>query len=435
MVLTISLLGRGVAIHKNPNLYKNISIFKKLADNMSLTKDEISRYSRQLLMEQVGKSGQIKLKSFSVLIIGCGGLGCPAGIYLAAAGIGKIGLVDDDRVEKSNLHRQVLHNEHTVGISKVKSALKALQALNSNIQVVTHETRLNRQNAIGIIENYDAVIDATDNALSRYLISDACVLKNKPLISGSALRFEGQLTVYHYNETTPCYRCLFPNPPPPGTVTNCSDGGVLGVVPGIIGSLQALEAIKIALGERPTYAGKLLLFDALAPTESFKTIQIREKKKDCISCGSNPTIGPDLVDYEAFCGIPACSVPFEILDPADRISWHHYKQVLDNKEPHILIDVRAKVQAEITKLPNATNISLNLILKGEGTQILEDLISDHLPNSKPAHVYIMCRRGIASQKALKYFKELFKEDEVRLRDIRNGLEGYVKEIDSDFPMY
>ncbi|CAG2118918.1 unnamed protein product [Medioppia subpectinata] len=386
---------------------------RRLSSRMSLSADEVSRYSRQMLCQEVGKSGQLALKATSVLIVGCGGLGCPASLYLTAAGIGRIGLVDNDVVDRSNLHRQVLHNETRVGKLKTDSAVESLKSINSNVILEPIECRLNRTNASDIISKYDIIIDGTDNPMARYLLSDVCVLNKKPLVSGSALRFDGQLTVYNYDSNTPCYRCLFPTPPPAGTVTNCNDGGVIGVIPGIIGDMQALETIKIAIGRRPSYAGQLLLFDGL--NGSFKSIKLRGKSADCISCGPNATIGPELMDYEEFCGVQCNqSQSLKILAPEERMSCKEYESnYLNAKIDHLLIDVRPKLQAEITKLENALSIPLEELQKGNGFEILEDLIDKEMNRNKnKVNVIFMCRR-----------------------DITGGLEAWVKEIDPTFPMY
>lgn len=405
---------------------------------MELNKDEVARYSRQLLMPEIGKEGQLKLKSTKVLIVGCGGLGCPSGLYLAAAGIGTIGLLDDDVVETNNLHRQVLHRESTIGTPKTQSAAAALRGLNSNVTCVCHQSRLTRENALDIVKDYDIVIDATDNAMTRYLLSDVCVLLNKPMVSGSALRFEGQLTVYNFNDeniSSPCYRCLFPKPPPAGTVTNCSDGGVLGVVPGIIGSMQALETLKIALGMRPNFTGKMYLFDGLSGI--VRTIQLRPRQSNCVSCGPNATITKDLINYQEFCGVVNCaekSATLKILAPEERMSAQEYKEkVLDTGVDHLLVDVRSKLQADITKLPNAVNIPLDDLQTENGLERLKKFIEE----SNAKRLYFMCRRGNASQKAVRLIKEktnLDKEVE-DLRDIIGGLEYWAREIDPEFPMY
>lgn len=377
--------------------------------------------------------GQQKLKASSILIVGAGGLGCPAGLYLTAAGFGKIGFIDNDLVDRSNLHRQVLHNEERVGMPKVDSALKTLGPLNSSINLEAIPTRIDRTNALSIIENYNLVLDATDNAMTRYLLSDACVILKKPLISGAALRFEGQMTVYNFDANTPCYRCLFPNPPPPGTVTNCSDGGVLGVVPGIIGSLQALEAIKIAIGQKPSYAGQMLLFDGLNGV--FRNIKLRGKKADCISCGTGAVIGPELIDYEAFCGTPACSGGLKILDQTERVSCQAYKNsVLDGNVRHLLIDVRPKVQTDMSKVDHAIPISLEQFMKGDGIQVLNDMLEKEV---EVKSVYVMCRRGNASQKAVRFLKDNIDriDVDVEIKDIIGGIEAWSAEVDPTVPVY
>lgn len=401
----------------------------------SLSRDEVSRYSRQMLLPEIGKSGQLALKSTSVLVVGCGGLGCPASLYLAAAGIGRIGLLDNDVVETSNLHRQILHNQLRIGRPKTESAVESLNALNSNVVLEPINIRLNRTNASDIISKYDIIIDGTDNPMTRYLLSDVCVLNKKPLVSGSALRFDGQLTVYNYDSNTPCYRCLFPTPPPSGTVTNCSDGGVLGVVPGIIGSLQALEAIKIAIGQRPTYAGQLLLFNGL--NSEFRNVKIRGKGKDCISCGPNSTIGPELIDYDAFCGVQCPqNTSLKILEPEERMTAEEYKtRYLDANNEHLLIDVRPRLQADITKLDNAINIPLEELQKDNGIELIEDLIDQQIKRNSSAKVVMMCRRGNASQKAVRLLKSKIKNDKIDVKDIIGGLEKWAKDVDQTFPMY
>ena len=403
---------------------------------MSLSADEVSRYSRQMLLSEIGKSGQLALKAKSVLIVGCGGLGCPASLYLTAAGIGRIGLVDNDLVEKSNLHRQVLHIESRIGLPKTESAVESLKAINSNVVFEAINCRLNRSNASEIISKYDIIIDGTDNPMTRYLLSDVCVLNNKPLVSGSALRFEGQLTVYNYDSETPCYRCLFPTPPPAGTVTNCSDGGVLGVIPGIIGQLQALETIKIAIGRKPTYAGQLLLFNGLEGT--FKSVKIRGKRENCVSCGPNKTIGPDLIDYEEFCGVQCTqNVSLKILEPEERMTAEEYKtQFMDAKRDHLLIDVRPRLQADITKLDNAINIPLEDLQKDTGIQLIEDLIDRQFDKNKnEINIVMMCRRGNASQKAVRLLKTKINDNNISIKDIIGGIEKWAKDIDPNLPMY
>lgn len=399
----------------------------------SLSQDEVQRYSRQLILPEIGVSGQKKLKESSVLIVGCGGLGCPASVYLTAAGFGKIGLIDADIVDLSNLHRQILHRENTVGKFKTQSVLNNLSGLNSNVNFETFETRLTRENAIETVSKFDIVVDATDNVIARYLISDACVLTGKPLVSGSALRFDGQLTVYNYDATTPCYRCLFPRPPPPGTVTNCSDGGVLGVVPGIIGSIQAMEAIKIAVGIRPAYAGSMLLMDGLSGM--FRTIKIRGKKSDCVACSENKTITKELCDYEAFCGTQTCPQQqgLKILLPFERMDVKEYKtEVLDAGEDHVLIDVRPQVDQDIVKLPHSVSLPLGQMTQGtEALKFVQEMLE------KKKKVYVHCKKGNASQKAVRFLKDNLPDVEGRddIKDLVGGIEEYAKQIDPSIPLY
>ncbi|XP_022799067.1 adenylyltransferase and sulfurtransferase MOCS3-like isoform X2 [Stylophora pistillata] len=307
-----------------------------------LTKDEILRYSRQLILPEIGVKGQIKLCNASVLVVGAGGLGCPVAQYLAAAGVGHIGTVDYDTVEISNLHRQVLHTESRVNISKAES-----------IKIQIHQ----------------------------YLLNDACILAGKPLVSGSALRFEGQLTVYNH-DGGPCYRCLFPKPPPPESVGNCSDNGVLGPVPGVIGTLQALEAIKIIVGTKSSYSQKMLIYDAL--DGRFLTIKLRPRQSNCAVCGDNPSIRK-LMDYELFCGASATdkTPSLEILQEQQRISVHEYKRLIDECSPHILLDVREPVELEICSLPVETlNIPLRVLHSPDHQDVLIQAILNLADNEK-----------------------------------------------------
>lgn len=405
-----------------------------------LTSDETTRYSRQLILPEIGVSGQMKMKNGSVLIVGCGGLGCPAAQYLAGAGVGRIGVLDDDVVERSNLHRQILHREDRIGEKKTESVVASLKRLNSNVSFTQIDQRLSRENAMEIVKDFDLVLDATDNVQTRYLLSDVCVLNKKTLISGASLRFEGQLTVYNYDETTPCFRCLFPNPPPKETVTNCSDGGVLGVVPGIIGSLMALEAIKIVTGIGPSFAGQMLLFDGMSG--SFRTIRIRSRRKECVSCGEKRTIGKDLVDYEDFlstCPVSVTGETVRVLLPFERVSCAEYKQVLDSDTPHTLLDVRPRVEAEIVKLSHAVNIPLAELSTEDGFRRFQQV----LEKNEGKDVFVMCRRGNASQKAVRMIKDRIKDrikggikdSEGDVRDIIGGISAWSKEIDPSLPTY
>jgi molybdopterin/thiamine biosynthesis adenylyltransferase len=265
------------------------------------TEEQVQRYSRHIILPNIGGKGQRKLLDSSVLVIGAGGLGSPVAMYLAAAGIGKLGIVDFDQVDVTNLQRQILHTTADVGRSKVASAVEHLRAINPTIQVVGHETLLFSTNVFEIFDGYDVIVDGTDNFPVRYLVNDATQFTGKPLVYGSIYQFEGQATVFMPGQETPCYRCLFPAPPPPGTVPSCAEGGVFGVLPGVIGSIQATEAIKIITGEGDTLEGRLLLYDAL--TMDFQEMKIRWDA-DCPVCGKDPTI-TELIDYEQFCGVPA----------------------------------------------------------------------------------------------------------------------------------
>ncbi len=271
------------------------------------TEDEVQRYARHIILPGIGGEGQRKLVQSSVLVIGAGGLGSPVALYLAAAGVGKLGILDFDRVDLSNLQRQLLHETSDVGRPKVESARERIQAINPNVDVVTHETMLSSQNALDVLRPYDVVVDGTDNFPVRYLVNDATQLLKKPLVYGSIYQWEGQASVFLPGPETPCYRCLFPEPPPPGTVPSCAEGGVFGVLPGIIGSIQATEAIKLVLGTGEPLAGKLVLYDALR--NEFSTVKLRWDP-DCPVCGKHPTV-TELIDYEAFCGLTPGQAPPE----------------------------------------------------------------------------------------------------------------------------
>jgi adenylyltransferase/sulfurtransferase len=272
----------------------------------TLTTDQRNRYARHLVMPEVGEEGQLKLVDASVLLIGAGGLGSPAAVYLAAAGVGRIGIVDFDVVDTSNLQRQIVHRLEDVDKPKVESATNTIAQLNPDVRVIGHRTQLTSQNAFNIISQYDIVINGSDNFPTRYLVNDACVLLGKPLVDASVLRFEGQVTVFDTTKNGPCYRCLYPDPPPPGEVPSCAEGGVLGVLPGIIGSLEALETIKLILGQGDPLIGRLLQFDAL--DGEFREMKIK-RNTDCPVCGDHPTI-TELIDYQQFCGMPAVEAPF-----------------------------------------------------------------------------------------------------------------------------
>src|SRR5687767_3163820 len=317
-----------------------------------LSRDEILRYSRHLLIPEVGLEGQRKLKASSALVIGTGGLGSPVALYLAAAGVGRIGLVDYDVVDYSNLQRQVIHGTKDVGRSKLDSAADKLRDINPHIQIDTYNTLLTSENALELFAPYDIIVDGTDNFPTRYLVNDACVLLGKPNVYGSIFRFEGQASVFYAKEG-PCYRCLFPEPPPPGLVPSCAEGGVLGVLPGTIGTIQATEALKVLLGIGEPLIGKLLLYNALDMTFDFVKLK---KNPNCRVCGPNADI-KELIDYEEFCGMPshdheessaAGAHDITVKELSERVKSNHLK-LLDVREPHEL---------EISRIPNAVNIPL-----------------------------------------------------------------------------
>ncbi|XP_012621593.1 adenylyltransferase and sulfurtransferase MOCS3 [Microcebus murinus] len=407
----------------------------------ALSRDEILRYSRQLILPELGVHGQLRLATASVLVVGCGGLGCPLAQYLAAAGVGRLGLVDYDVVEMSNLPRQVLHGEALAGQAKAFSAAASLRRLNSAVECVPYALALTPATALDLVRRYDLVADCSDNMPTRYLVNDACVLAGRPLVSGSALRFEGQITVYHY-DGGPCYRCIFPQPPPAETVTNCADGGVLGVVTGVLGCLQALEVMKIAAGLGPAYSGKMLLFDALRG--HFRCIQLRSRRPDCAVCGERPTV-TDLQDYEAFCGSSAddkCH-SLQLLSSEDRVSVTDYKQLLDSGAPHLLLDVRPQVEVDICRLPHSLHIPLKHLERrdAESLKLLEEAILEGKRDTQegtPLSIYVICKLGNDSQKAVKILQSLAAAQELgslTVRDVVGGLMAWAAKIDGTFPQY
>ncbi len=375
-----------------------------------LSHEEILRYSRHLILPDVGVEGQKKLKAARVLLVGAGGLGSPAALYLAAAGVGTLGLVDFDVVDKTNLQRQILHGTSAVGTPKLESARARIQDLNPNVQVETFETRLTSENALDIIREFDVVADGTDNFPTRYLVNDACVLLGKPNVYGSIFRFEGQASVFYAKEG-PCYRCLYAEPPPAGLVPSCAEGGVLGVLPGIIGSIQAMETIKLIVGAGEPLIGRLLLFDALKL--QFRELKL-EKDPDCPVCGRNPTV-TQLIDYEAFCGIGAEPV----YDGAD-VTADEVKGELDAGKELVLLDVRDPHEYEITHIDGAKFIPL-----GELPARLNEL-DDH------ADVVTYCHHGARSLKALEILKAA---GFAKVRSLRGGIDAWAVNVEREMPRY
>lgn len=382
---------------------------------MHLDNDEIRRYSRHLILPEVGLSGQKKIRSTRVLCIGAGGLGSPIAMYLAAAGVGRLGLLDFDAVDFSNLQRQIIHSTADVGRPKTESARETIQGINPNVEVVLHPTRITSENALEIIAQYDIVVDGTDNFPTRYLTNDACVLLKKPNVYGSIFRFEGQASVFAPHLGGPCYRCLYPEPPPPGLVPSCAEGGVLGVLPGIIGCIQATEILKLALGKGNSLIGRLVLFNAL--DMQFRELKLR-RDPECPLCGEHPTIHK-LVDYEQFCGI----VP-EKAEPAvnpDEVTVQEMKQALDNPKLGIkVIDVREPDEHEIAHIPGVPLLPLS---------VLPQRFTELDPNQR---YYLHCKSGVRSLKALKFLKEQgFKY----LKSVKGGITAWADEVDSSVPKY
>ena len=382
---------------------------------MELNHEQIRRYARHLILPEVGLDGQKKICAASVLCIGAGGLGSPLVLYLAAAGIGKIGIVDFDRVELSNLQRQIIHGDDAVGTAKTQSARKSIHRVNSSVEVVLHETRLTSDNALEIMRPYDIVVDGTDNFPTRYLTNDACVLLRKPNVYGSIFRFEGQASVFAPHLGGPCYRCLYPEPPPPGAVPSCAEGGVLGVLPGVIGLIQATEVLKLALGAGNSLLNRLLLYDALEM--KFRELKLR-RDPQCPLCGENPTI-TGLIDYEGFCGIPPQQTP-ESMHP-DEVTVQELKQALNNPKLGIkVIDVREANEHQIARIEGVTLFPLSQ---------LAQRVSELNPEQP---YYIHCKMGGRSMKALEFLRQQgFKS----LKSVRGGITAWSNEIDPSVPKY
>ncbi|MFP6638072.1 MAG: molybdopterin-synthase adenylyltransferase MoeB [Nitrospinaceae bacterium] len=384
---------------------------------MALTQDQINRYSRHLLLPEVGVEGQEKICNSKVLLIGTGGLGSPLALYLAAAGVGNLGMIDFDVVDFSNLQRQVVHGESTVGKLKVDSAKARISDLNSSINVTTYNMRLSSENVMKIFADYDIIVDGTDNFPTRYLANDACVLLKKPYIYGCILRFDGQASVFD-SRVGPCYRCLFPEPPPPGLVPSCAEGGVIGILPGIVGLIQANEVIKLVLGIGDSLVGRLLLFDAL--TMKFKEMKLR-KDPSCPICGDNPTI-TELIDYEQFCGIVP---PSELSADLDKeIGVKQVKEMLDAKHTFKLIDVREPSEYQICKIDAATLIPLGDI-EAKDLSKLNGLNPDD-------EIVLHCKAGMRSMKALKALEEMGFRN---LKSMHGGINEWSEKVDSSVPMY
>lgn len=389
------------------------------AEGPALTHAEIRRYSRHLILPEIGMTGQKKLKQASVLMVGAGGLGAPAAMYLAAAGVGRMGIVDFDVVDESNLQRQIIHGQGTVGVPKLKSAAARIRDINPNVEVVGYEEPLTSENALRIFADYDVIVDGTDNFPTRYLVNDACVLLGKPNAYGSIFRFEGQASVF-WAQHGPCYRCLYPEPPPPGLVPSCAEGGVLGVLPGVIGVIQATEAVKLITGIGEPLIGRLMLYDALEMR--FRELKLR-KDPDCPVCGAHPTV-TELIDYDAFCGVPARGTVQVDSHGVPEITVTELKRKLDaglERTNTLLIDVREPYEWQIAHIDGA-----QLIPKGQVHEHLHEL-------SQADEILVQCRSGARSADVTKFLI-----DDIGFKNVKNvkgGILAWAREIDPRVPTY
>ena len=386
-----------------------------------LSGDEIRRYSRHLIMPEVGVDGQRQLKAAKVLCIGAGGLGSPAAMYLAAAGVGTIGIVDFDVVDFSNLQRQLLHGTPDVGRPKLDSAKDRLNALNPNVHIETYDTALSSENALRLFEPYDVILDGTDNFPTRYLVNDACVLSGKPNAYGSIFRFEGQASVFGTKDG-PCYRCLYPEPPPPGLVPSCAEGGVFGVLPGIIGVIQATETIKLVLGIGEPLIGRFLIYDALRMR--FRELKLR-KDADCPVCGTHPTV-KKLIDYEQFCGV----APHQVAEAAaktggtgpgtDALTSRELQAELDRGDTVVILDVREPQEYQINRIPGSTLIPLG------------DLPKRYVELDPNANIVSQCKSGMRSAKAQEFLRS---KGFTKVRNLTGGILGWIDQVDPSQPKY
>jgi len=380
---------------------------------VTLSKEEVLRYSRHLIMPEVGMEGQLKLKAAKVLCIGTGGLGAPLGVYLAAAGVGRIGLVDFDTVDLTNLQRQILFSTSDVGRPKIEAAADRLRGLNPDIQIDTFETRLTSENALELFRDYDLIVDGTDNFPTRYLVNDACVLLGKQNVYGSIFRFEGQVTVFGA-PGGPCYRCLYPEPPPPGLVPSCAEGGVLGVLPGIVGSIQAAETLKLIIGKGEPLIGRLLLFDALAMR--FRELKLR-KNPECPVCGAHPTV-TKLIDYAEFCGIRGEEAPAP-QTTVPEIAARELKARLDRGDDLFILDVREPHEYQIC------NLGGHLIPLGDLSRRVSELDSSR-------EIVAHCRSGKRSAEAVEFLR---KAGFRKVLNLKGGILAWSDEVDPSVPKY
>ena len=380
-----------------------------------LTVDEVKRYSRHLIIPEIGMAGQKRLKNARVLCVGAGGLGSPALLYLAAAGVGTLGIIDFDVVDESNLQRQIIHGQSDVGRPKAQSARDSIREINPYVTVVLHEERLDSDNAMEIFAQYDLIVDGTDNFATRYLVNDACVLLGKPYVWGSIYRFDGQASVF-WAEHGPCYRCLYPEAPPPGMVPSCAEGGVLGVLCASIGSIQVTEAIKLLTGVGESLVGRLMIYDALEM--SYRTVRVR-KDPECAICGKNPTI-TSLIDYDAFCG--AVSADAAEAASGSTITATELKDMLDRGDDIFLVDVREPNEYEIVSIPGATLIPKDQFLTG--------VALERLPQDK--RIVLHCKSGVRSAEALAVVKNAGFSDAVH---VGGGVLAWINQVDPSLPTY
>ena len=397
-------ISRAAAVDQNPEV--------------ALSHEEIQRYSRHLVIPEVGMAGQKKLKAGSVLLVGAGGLGSPLAMYLAAAGVGRMGLIDFDLVEHSNLHRQIIHGTSDVGRPKLQSAIETINDINPNVVIEGYDEPLTSQNALPIMSDFAIVIDGTDNFPTRYLVNDASVMLDKPNVYGSIFRFEGQASVFHHAQG-PCYRCLYPEPPPPGLVPSCAEGGVLGVLPGLVGLIQATEGIKLLLGLGDSLSGRLLLVNALKM--SFRELKVR-RNPNCPLCGDDPTIR-ELIDYDQFCGVPAASRTAKPVDRPQQTPWDisvaELKQLRDTRANFFLLDVREPHEYTICNLG--------------GTLVPLDQLSERIHElDKEADIIVHCKVGARSAMAVHALRDAGFE---KVRNLQGGIEAWSDEIDSSLPRY
>ncbi len=386
-----------------------------VAAPLALSNEEVARYSRHLIMPEVGMDGQLKLKAASVLCIGAGGLGSPVAMYLAAAGVGRLGIVDFDVVDYSNLQRQVIHGTPDVGRPKLESARDTLNAINPAVHIELHEVALSSANALDVLRGYDVIVDGTDNFPTRYLVNDACVILGIPNAYGSIFRFEGQASVFAAKDG-PCYRCLYPEPPPPGLVPSCAEGGVLGILPGVVGTIQATEAVKLIMGVGEPLVGRFLVYDALRMR--FRELKLR-KDPDCPVCGDDPTV-TELIDYEQFCGITPAAPVAEQAAAGDDATVEQLKSRIDSAADIFILDVREPQEYQICSIPGSTLIPL-----GDLPSRLHELAGR-------GEMIVHCKSGVRSAKAVKLLREA---GFAQARNLQGGILRWIDAVDPSLPKY